>query len=423
VNKLTLRALVVVIIAGILGALYYYIRSRSATLSLVDIPPVRSAGYIVAIRLLENGNGRLVALAPDGTIREPKSTSEHDDQTPIWKTDGRRVFFISNRTSDGSYQLFEWLPDRENEPKQLTRNGASRANPWAHPKGGFVILTSRGSVFQLSYPALKFQPLFPPGAIVEETPGMESGMEQTQETRRSHRDDLIIKAWNDLSQLLEGEAFMEGYVDVSEKYFVGIYMTSRAQDLVIQSLEPANEQEIPAKVPLAGERVEVCLDSKSSRAIVNVVDYRYPILSQIPPEKIKPGGKIERDFASAVFVFTLDGKEAPYPIFLKKEEDLAMAGISLSPSGDELAMVVLKKQKDAWIPQALLVAPVKPGGISEARRIARGAIEDPSWSPDGEKLTYIKDGDIYTINRDGSKETNLTRGKGKFFHPSFSPQL
>lgn len=421
-NRLTLRALIIVAIAGLLGAIYYYVRSRSSTLSLVDIPPVRSAGYIIAIRQTDNGNGRLVAIAPEGTFREPESTSENDDQTPIWKTDGRRVFFISNRTSDGSYQLFEWLPDRDNEPKQLTPNGASRAHPWAHPKGGFVVLTSRGSVFKFTYPALKMLSLFPPGAIVEDTPGVERGMEQAEERRRSHQDDLIIKAWNDLSQLLEGEAFMKGYVDVTEKYFVGIYMTSRAQSLVVQNLEPTNEQEIPAHVPLAGETVEVCLDSKSSRAIVNVVDFQYPILSQIPPEKIKPGGKIEREFASAVLVFSLDGKEASYPIFLDKEESVAMAGISLSPSGDELAMVVLQKQKEAWIPQGLLIAPVKPGGISEARRIAEGPIEDPSWSHDGEKLTYIKNGDIYTINRDGSKETNLTKGKGKFSHPSFSPQ-
>jgi hypothetical protein len=46
--------------------------------------------------------------------------------------------------------------------------------------------------------------------------------------------------------------------------------------------------------------------------------------------------------------------------------------------------------------------------------------ETPCWSPDGSKIAFSRNGDIYTINADGSNMTPLTEG-GYFQQPAWSP--
>lgn len=50
-----------------------------------------------------------------------------------------------------------------------------------------------------------------------------------------------------------------------------------------------------------------------------------------------------------------------------------------------------------------------------------GLCFDPSWSPDGMKLVFSCDRDIYTINADGSNIVNLTEGNGGGNKPKWSP--
>jgi Tol biopolymer transport system component len=69
----------------------------------------------------------------------------------------------------------------------------------------------------------------------------------------------------------------------------------------------------------------------------------------------------------------------------------------------------------------LLVAPIAEGGVKDARIIAQGEISSPSWSPDGQKLVFVRDGDILTVGADGLGESNLTKGKGRYSTPLFSP--
>ena len=42
---------------------------------------------------------------------------------------------------------------------------------------------------------------------------------------------------------------------------------------------------------------------------------------------------------------------------------------------------------------------------------------DPSWSPDGRKIAFTRDGSIYVMNADGSNPTGINRG----YEPSWSP--
>ena len=49
---------------------------------------------------------------------------------------------------------------------------------------------------------------------------------------------------------------------------------------------------------------------------------------------------------------------------------------------------------------------------SEVRRLAKDGAQ-PVWSPDGRKIAFEKQSDIYVMNADGSGQRNLTRAAGR----------
>ena len=46
---------------------------------------------------------------------------------------------------------------------------------------------------------------------------------------------------------------------------------------------------------------------------------------------------------------------------------------------------------------------------------------DPVWSPDGRKITFVRNFEIYVMNADGTGQTNLTRNPAHDFAPAWSP--
>jgi Tol biopolymer transport system component len=57
-----------------------------------------------------------------------------------------------------------------------------------------------------------------------------------------------------------------------------------------------------------------------------------------------------------------------------------------------------------------IVAVVGPGGVC----LGRGT--SPAWSPDGRKLVFIRRGDVWTIDADGTHARRITR-----FHADVTP--
>ena len=45
----------------------------------------------------------------------------------------------------------------------------------------------------------------------------------------------------------------------------------------------------------------------------------------------------------------------------------------------------------------------------------------PDWSPDGERITFSRNGNIWVMDDDGGNETKLTDTRQDEFSPAFSP--
>ncbi|MGI8922594.1 MAG: TolB family protein [Fimbriimonadales bacterium] len=413
-NRVLVRSILLAIAAGLLVAGAIWLRSRPQGLPLADFPAVDSKGYIAALK--ETGSTyRLVSIDPKGAVSELAGGEEADDREIVWKRDGRRVLFVSNRAPNGSYQIFEWLPDRDNDATQLTPSGAGRQNPWFTLGGRAFMYSSQGDILSTTYPKLVTSRVMPPSE--EQSTEGESG-DHVHQPGETHNP--ITVAWNIVSKALEGEAFTAGYLDRSGKYFAGSYATNRGQAFVIQDMEPADEKDALAMAPVAGETIDIAMHPTAPQAVVAVINFRYPILSAIRKEKLKPDGSVTRDFVHAVFIAGL--KEAKLtPIFFSQDGNQFMESPAISPDGTKVALVAKQKSGEKTTTIGLLIAPIERGGVGKADIVASGNVSEPSWSPDGEYLAFIKDGDIYTVQQSGGGEKNITQGKGKFRTPLFSP--
>lgn len=398
--------------ALIAGAVY--LRNRPQGLPIVDIPPVNSKGYIAAL-LEKEGGTRVVVIQPDGTVREAPGEADQIDGELTWKPDGRRVIFTSNRGKGGSIQVFEWAPDRDGDPTQLTPNGASRQNPWFAPDGREFYYASGGDILATTYPQLRSRKVMPPS---EDKDQQTEGGEHIHAEGDNHEHDLVTTVWSQFSAMIEGEAFSKAYVDGN--VMLGQYSFSRGQALIIQNLTPATTAEAMPQAPFGGESLDVAYHGATGTAVVAVMGFRFVNRNDIPRDQIGPGGKVKLPFVNAMFALGLRDHSV-VPIFLAHDDKQTLMSPAISPDGKQVAFVVMELVEGVKRVTGMLVAPIAEGGVQSAKILVSGAVSSPCWSPDGQQIAYVKDGDIYTIGVDGTGEKNLTFGKGRFSMPSFSP--
>lgn len=417
-TKRLVGLLVLILVGFAVGAFLVWMRNRPPDRPWVIVPPPNTRDLIAALRENDDGSSRVVSIAPDGTIREPEAQGEPDDREIAWSPDGNRVIFVSNRTTDGSYQLFDWIPDRQNQAYQLTPAGASRSHPCS-TQDNRILYASRGMIYRLNYETLVNYTVYPPRK--------EPGAHRTEEGEVAEHDgrgddettDRIEQAWNQISGSLEGDAFERGFLTSDGQFFIGIYSTPRGRALIIQNMRPETEEDVFPVVPLMGEEIEVAMHPSSPLVVVVVKDFRWPFPDRVPEQMKNPDGTIRRPFVNGVFLFDLGGGNPPAIMFQSADGSEALGSPAISPDGTKLALTHYARQETRMAPQGLVVVPVEGG---EMRRLVTGGASEPSWSADGDRIAYIKGGDVWTIRADGADAKNLTNGKGRYNSPKFSPK-
>jgi dipeptidyl aminopeptidase/acylaminoacyl peptidase len=415
-----LRLLFLMVAVVLLGTAVYQIVSHPEWIRYVDIPPVKSRGMIAALKGSDSGGTHVVILTREGVVRELPAT-EATDHDVLWDPQGKRILFLSNRTRDGSFQVFEWKPDRNNEPVQITPDGASRSRLWISANGKFLLVTTRGEVFQIEYPRRFFRRVFPPS----NQPDPFAGAEQELRALHTHTtaEDLILERWRQLQEAIEGEAFTEGFVDASGTYFAGVYKIALGYAVVLHHLQTT---EVPPLAPWGGKNIEITYHPQRPEIIVALQDFQFPHRAQVPRELIQPDGSVKRPFVHALLWGSLPdilaGNSVGSAIFASQSGEEAWTQPIFAPDGERFAVIHLKKQKDKWVREGLYVVNLSPQGVTSVVQVAEGEVYDPAWSPDSQRLAFVRNGDVFVVERTGGGEENLTKGSGSFHSPVFSPQ-
>jgi|GEM_PF-612002 len=397
------------VLAGLLFA-YQGVRSCGHD---VDLPvSVDTAGHVAAVEYLDEGS-RVVVFTPDGEVRPAPGYEEGmTDKDPAWTPDGNRLYFISDR-EERSFHAYRWnlgsdrVDRRSTGSRSLSQihfppESASNANKFALViAGGYV---------------LQFDPKV--GAIQQVMPPVPS--------QRTGEGEGVGNQFEAFYQQLGAKSFREALWPVGK---TGIAAVARREDgyemLLCQSLI----DDSPPSAVGVGDRVYFDVSPLDNTVFYSVVGFTFPDPSAAPDE-YKKDGRLVIPFRHVVGMFQIEGGKVQNHqlVTLSESDDVAFTNVKVSPDGLSLLMIVGKYDDSRNVtPEQLVVVPATPGGVQGATVVLAGPIYQATWGPDSSTIYFIRQGEdgkgsLWRIRKDGSGETDLSKGRGNFGNPIPSPQ-
>jgi hypothetical protein len=379
--------------------------------------PSKTEGMIAAIK---NDKSKSVAcvVKEDGTLVLPKEeTTNSADRDVTWDPKGNRVFFISDR-KDSSFHIFRWDPERNTALDQKSIDKAGRSNLIFDAQDGGKaeklsgLVTVRGTVQEFFPQTAESIQVMPPSgkagaAITDEGLGAMGGAGSNMEMLYSRF----------------GMSFRQAKWFGSRRFIAAIMRREdKGETLLVQDLmlDEKGQMRRPQML-MVGERFNIEVDPATGSLVYSVIG--------VIPVRNDDGKMVNPGFKNGLFVLNPNksAEESLAPILLSNNDDGAISSFSIKPDGSSLLIAIGKSTEDGVVTvQGLLTCPLQPGGGTNMTPLIQGAITDPTYSPNGSKIAFIKrEGSyraIFIADADGSNVKNLTGDKGDFATPKFSPQ-
>lgn len=398
------------ILLFVLAALFFGYRWWQDYSKDPDLPLANDTnGYIAALQLHDDG-AQAVAFLPDGTLRpSPSYQDGKTDQDLVWRPDGNRLFFTSDR-EEASFHIYRWNFGSDRVMRRAYGSRSQSAPTFGTPDSpganDAALITAGG--FVLEYEprgGTTFQVLPPIGKerAADEEGGFGGQFEQAyQRIGTSFR----IAKWG------------------KDKKVVVAVMRREEQGeiLVVQRLDKVQ----PPQAVIAGDRVEFDVSPTTGEVYFSVSGFQYHDPNQIPPEAVK-NGKAQVPFHNLVGMFDPEVGQIQ-PVMPSPDAVVGFRNVSVSPDGSQLVCVAGKLDENSnFEPTDLVVLPARAQGGAEFKRVIQGKVYEPSWHPNSHTIAFVQydsnnKRNIFTINKDGSGLTDISKGKGDFAHPLFSPQ-
>lgn len=422
-QRLITRTLILMFVLAIVIGAYQWAQQQKGDF---DLAPADSAGYIAAVEYKESGQ-QAVAFAPDGKkIANLGWKDGITDRDLAWQPDGNRLFFVSDRAATAgsdvrTFNIFRWDAVRNSEPSQRTVGTRGRSNIFFSAESvddnRTALITSGGFVLEFDSKDRATRQVLPPvGREVVRTDEEGSG---------------VSGQFSAMYQMLGGGgtdsqiSFRVAKWCGGKDFVAAVLRGEEGETLILQDLRPDEKGSVPEPKPImAGERVEFAVDPKTGNVVFAVLGFRWISPQMIPPQ-FKQGNKVTTPFRH-VLGFA-DPREAGFKVIAASTDDEAsFTSPAISPSGERVAVVIGPFKDGSVESQSIALMPIAEGAVRARAELVTGPVYEPSWSPNGETLAYVrrKDGQraIFAINADGSGERQVS-SEGEYAFPIFSPQL
>jgi hypothetical protein len=230
-----------------------------------------------------------------------------------------------------------------------------------------------------------------------------------------------------------GKSFKEAKWGKDRNTIIAVMVReSGEQVLIVQGMELVKGQDGKERMPppvavAAGEKIEFDVSTQGD-VVFTTLGFAFPDPNAVPKEFIKNGAAV-RPYENALSFFNPEKPEQGVRniVVSPKVEECIMQP-RMAPDGTHLLFVAANRKDTGELePLAMIDCPVKEAGAQEGRPVVRGEAREPSWSPDGQKIVFIKRGPsgnraIFTVSPDGMGEKEVSAGKGDYSWPQFSPQ-
>lgn len=418
-NKLALRIVVWLFAIAILFAVYQWYRGLGHDIDL----PVKAdtAGFIAAVERRDNGSIAVI-FRPDGTkVEAPDYKAGAQDKEVVWRPDGNRLFFSSDRVDD-SFNIYRWNTGR-NTVERRSLGSRSQSSPNFSPFGP---------------PSEQNKPLIIAGGFVLELDPKDGSAVQVlpppqREIAQSGEEQTVADQFTTLYGRI-GTSFKEARWGKDRAYIIAVMRREGGEVLVIQPTRPTKDADGKLRPALpvmleAGDRIEIDV-APSGIVAASIIGFQFPDPNTVPEEFIKDN-KVVPPFRHALVLVNpekLGTQEVSSAAFVSATDKVCLQQPRFSPDGSKI-LAVGGSVKDGinFTPEVLVSLPAQPNGFMNHTVLLSGEIRDPSWRPDGKEIVFVKRDDqspraIYRIGANGSGEKRVSQDAASYFGPVFSPQ-
>lgn len=404
------------VIAGILAGTifgYNWLRGQKGDL---DLGTADTKGWVAAIQS-KDGKDQLVVIKPDGKIVEaPGYTEGKTDRDPVWRPDGNRIVFSSDR-EEGAYNIFRWnLATEKVERRSIGKIGKSQPSfAPGDANGQNPLFVYGGTVWELDLKEGKGEKIVPP------------------DTGNAAVDLNDESASASVGKFGEGAELKIRYAKYLKEKAGVIYIRrgeSEESALFQANVEGLSEEEAKKKgAPISLAMAErIYLDTHPTKDMVAITIQGLRFSDKNVPKEYIKNGRLVLPYKNSVFLVDLATQNA-IALAQTPDDKVAFGKIVFSPDGSRFALVLGTRIDGEFHGKAIFSASASEAGKTDGKPVygdPAAEVNDPSWTADGKSIVFTRtEGstrDVCQVDLSGTGFKNLTNGKGKFSSPVVSPQ-